>query len=456
MTMRSDLLSAERFLRQLTEDCPVENRRFLCAVSGGLDSMCLLVFTADWCAKNGGTVIAAHFNHRIRTAADRDERFVEQYCAQRNIPFLRGEKNCPALAKEQGWTLEEAARNARYGFLFRAAKKSRCRWILTAHHADDNAETMLLHLIRGTGSRGLCGIPAVWGNLARPFLEVSRQTLEQYAAVHKIPHVEDETNASDDMTRNRLRHQVLPLLRELNPRAVEHMTQTAQILRREDAALSAWAETLTQAAKRLPDGGVQIGCDVLRKAPRAVAERAVLALTGQIGGQRDVSAQHIAEILALLDRDGTARTLNLPHRVRVERQCETLTFTRSPAPLPELSLDPEQPVVFGRTWRVTWSRTAGAWPLRLPTDAALTVTAWKPSDRLTLPSGRGARSLKRLCAERGISPQQRDELPVLRINGTAAAVPGVGMDRQFLTENSRADGFVTFETIRDRDGGTST
>lgn len=448
--------SVERFLRQLTADCPAEKRRFLCAVSGGLDSMCLLAFTADWCAQTGGTVLAAHFNHRIRAAADRDERFVERWCAGRDIPFLRGEADCPALAQEQGWTLEEAARNARYDFLSRTAEEHRCRWILTAHHADDNAETMLMHLVRGTGSRGLCGIPAVRGNLARPFLEVSRQTLEQYAAAHEIPHVEDETNASDDMTRNRLRHQILPILRELNPRTVEHMTQTAQILRREDAALSAWAETLTQTAKRLPDGGMQIDCGVLRKAPQAVAERAVLTLAGQMGGQRDVSAHHIAALLALLNRDGTARTLNLPHQVRVERHGETLTFTRSAAPLPELPLSPEQPVMFGRTWRVTLGRTADAWPLRIPADAVLTVTAWRPSDRLALPDSRGARSLKRLCAERGISPRQRDELPVLRIDGTAAAAPGVGIDRQFWTENSRADGFVTFEKIRDRDGGTST
>lgn len=451
MTRKNELEPAASFLRQLTEGVPAAERRFLCAVSGGLDSMCLLAFVSDWCAVYGGTVWAAHFNHRIRKTADRDETFVQSYCAERSIPFCRGEGDCLTLAAQEKWTLEEAARRLRYAFLNRAAEEHDCRWILTAHHADDHAETILLNLIRGAGSRGLRGIPAVRGNIARPFLELSRSTLEQYAAQRGLSHVEDETNASEEPSRNRLRHQVLPVLRELNPRAVEHMAQAAERFRQEDAALTWAAEPFLRTAENLSDGGVRFRCAALDGVPEAVAARVVQGLVRQAGGG-DVSASHVAGVLHLTAQE--RGVVSLPHGLQAQASRGVLTIARCPAAPREVPIQWGETASFGDGWRVTLSRTSGAWPLVLPENAALSVTPWRPSDRLTLPGCRGARSLKRLCAERGISPQRRDSLPVLRVQDTAAAAADIGADVRFLAESAEKTGFLTFyntfETMEER------
>ena len=171
MTTMNELAAAAEFLR-----CKFPHGgRVLCAVSGGLDSMCLLDYMTR---QKGFSVAAAHFNHRLRGAeADRDEEFVRDYCAQRRIPFVSGSGDVRALAEREGLSTEEAARRLRYEFLQETAEKNGADAIFTAHHADDNAETVLLNLVRGTGSAGLAGIPQVRGNLCRPFLRIPRAEL---------------------------------------------------------------------------------------------------------------------------------------------------------------------------------------------------------------------------------------------------------------------------------------
>ena len=228
MTRTSDLAAAKACLTGLCgAEAPV-----LAAVSGGLDSMCLLHLLATWGRERNLNVAAAHFNHQLRGAeSDRDERFVRDWCGAHEIPFVSGRGDVRALAARKRRSLEEAAREARYAFLNQQKTALGCRCVLTAHHADDNAETMLLNLLRGTGLRGLTGIPPEREDLLRPFLQVTRQELADYAGAHDVPYVEDSTNQMDDAARNVLRHQVLPVLRQLNPRAVENMSRTADLLR---------------------------------------------------------------------------------------------------------------------------------------------------------------------------------------------------------------------------------
>ena len=167
----------------------------LCAVSGGLDSMCLLEMTVRQGQKQGRRVAAAHFNHQLRGAeADRDEAFVRDWCAAREIPFFAGRGDVRAFAEKTGRTVEEAARQLRYKFLEETRRREGFGCILTAHHADDSAETMLLNLLRGTGLKGLTGIPEKRDCILRPLLSVTRAELAAYAAEHRIPFVEDSTN----------------------------------------------------------------------------------------------------------------------------------------------------------------------------------------------------------------------------------------------------------------------
>ena len=181
--------------------------RVVCALSGGADSMAML-----WCLHSlqaglGITVSAAHFNHRLRGAeADRDEAFVRAFCAGRGIALTVGSADVAQYAKDHGQSLEEAARECRYAFL----RALPCDKLATAHTADDNAETVLLHLLRGSGLRGLCGIPPRRGSIVRPLLSVTREQVTAFLRAENIAWVEDSTNAEEFCTRNRLRRRVLP------------------------------------------------------------------------------------------------------------------------------------------------------------------------------------------------------------------------------------------------------
>ena len=223
---------------RMTDALPLRGERVVCAVSGGADSMCLLHLV--W--SQGYDVIAAHFEHGIRgEESQRDAHFVETWCRKHGIPFVLGHGDAPGYAAENGLSLEEAARELRYDFLYKTAEAYGTDRILTAHSLDDNAETLLFNLIRGSGTAGLCGIPQSRGKLLRPLLHVSRAEIEAYLRENEVPHVEDSSNESDDYTRNLIRHRVMPLLKEINPRFPEAAERTARLSERDEAFFSALA-----------------------------------------------------------------------------------------------------------------------------------------------------------------------------------------------------------------------
>ena len=208
--------------------------RVICALSGGADSVAMTFAFYLLKEKLGITLEAAHFNHHLRGAeSDRDEAFVRSFCDRYDIPLHVGGGEVSPGKKG----LEAAAREARYAFLRSLPGK-----IATAHTADDNAETVLLHLIRGTGLKGLGGITPVHGKVIRPMLSVTRQEVEAFLEAWCLSHIEDSSNQTDAFLRNRIRHTVMPLLKEENPRIGENLSQMALRLREEEAYLSGQAE----------------------------------------------------------------------------------------------------------------------------------------------------------------------------------------------------------------------
>ena len=216
------------------------------ALSGGRDSMALLHLMLSLREQLSITVSAAHYNHNLRGEESlRDEAFVREYCREHEIPLAVGSGDVSGYAAEHGVGIEEAARLLRYNFLLSLEGK-----IATAHNADDNLETLLMHLIRGTGLHGLGGIPPVRDRLIRPLLTVERAAIDAYCLSNHIPYVEDSTNSEDFCLRNRLRHQVLPLLRQENPGIAGDLSRLSLLLRDEDAYLA------QEAAKHLNPGGM--------------------------------------------------------------------------------------------------------------------------------------------------------------------------------------------------------
>ena len=209
------------------------------ALSGGADSMALLYALVALKDKLGITVTAAHLNHGIRgDEALRDQNFVKKECENLGIECVCGYADIPKIAKEKGISTELAARQVRYDFL----EKNASQLIATAHNADDNLETVIFNLTRGTALDGLCGIPPKRGRIIRPVLLCTRAEIEQYCEKNNIPFVTDSTNLSDDYTRNKIRHNIIPKLCEINENVQKSVLRTTQCLREDSVLLCSLAE----------------------------------------------------------------------------------------------------------------------------------------------------------------------------------------------------------------------
>ena len=416
----------------------------LCAVSGGRDSVCLLDCLWKLGRARDFRVAAAHLNHGMRPTAQRDEDLVRALCAERNIPFYTETVDVYALCAVWRLTVEETGRRARYDFLRRTADALAADFIATAHHRDDQAETVLLQLLRGTGPQGLTGIPPVRDGIIRPLLDTPRAAIDDYIAQNRLPYVTDETNLDTHYARNRLRLDIMPQLLAINPAAVTHITRTADILRAENDLLD------VQAAALLPPEGTTLPCAALLSAPEALRPRMLRLLTDRLGaGKKDFTAAHYRALADLLEGGGM---LTLPAGACAVCRGQTLTLLPPGPPLAPVVLHPGKN--FWGEYTISVRKTAGNFSRRSDTivlncdkiDGALSVGPYTGGQRLTLPGSRGGRSVKRLLADRGIPPELRQRVPVLCVGDRPAAVWGVGTDMEFLPEESGQNMEITVTT----------
>ncbi|MBR6950868.1 MAG: tRNA lysidine(34) synthetase TilS [Oscillospiraceae bacterium] len=385
----------------------------LAAVSGGADSMCLLDVLHEIALECGWTICAAHFNHGLRgEEADRDEAFVRSFCLTSGIPFYSDRGDVSRWAFDHHMGVEAAARELRYRFLETVRAQTGAVFIATAHNADDNAETILMHLVRGAGTAGLCGIQPRLGHVIRPLLFASRSEIEEHNVARGIAWVEDSSNGDDALTRNRLRHQVLPILREINPEFSEACRRLARLASRDEQALSSLAERAVAPhadAERIPLAEVL-------SLPEAVALRVIRKMYGQ-----PLSCEHAESVLRLC-RSGSGK-LSLPGG-QVHIECSDLVFREAQSPvLSEKELLPGQTISLPEAG-LQILLTSGVWDgsvnksfteYLFKTDAVcgrITVGSRRPGDRYTLRTRRCTKSLKKLLNEAAVPPWRRDAVPV--------------------------------------------
>lgn len=399
----------------------------VCAVSGGADSMALLWGMYLMREKLGITVSAAHFNHGLRgDESDRDEAFVTDFCRDFHIPCTCCKGT--VIAGKKG--LEAAARDARYAFLRTLPGK-----IATAHTADDNAETVLMHMVRGTGLKGLGGISPISGVLIRPMLSVTRQDVLAFLEENGIPYVEDSTNGEDAFLRNRLRHRVMPALREENPRFSENMSRMALALREDEKLLSQVA-------------GNANGLSVcrLREMDNAMCRR-VLSAFLQMCGVREPERAHVELARALVFSDNPSAKADFPGGIRICRRYDVLTVAAQPEPLQTVPVAvPGVTDCAERKLRITCTDTDQRYfrfdRFTVRPVGKLVLRSRCPGDRIRLHGGE--KSLKKLFIDRKIPAEERGQIPVLADDMGVIAVFGIGANLDRICDSGIC---VEFKTL---------
>lgn len=264
------------------------------AVSGGADSTCLL----DLSVKLGVPVYCAHVNHGIRNTADRDEDFVRGLCEKYGVGFFVKKLDISALSKERKMSEELCGREERYKFFFEIMQKTNSSAIFTAHNKNDSAESVILHLARGSGANGLSGISPNRGDgVCRPLVDFTRNEIESYLNENNIPWVEDETNQTDDYTRNFIRHNIMPQLEKINLSVTDAIVKAGTIISDDNAYLEKLACELD--AVKSDNGKIIIDKNILANAPKPLSHRVILkalSMAEITPSFNDVSA--VAELLS--------------------------------------------------------------------------------------------------------------------------------------------------------------
>ena len=420
----------------------------LCAVSGGRDSVCLLDCLWRLGQQRDFRVAAAHLNHGMRPTAQRDEELVRTLCDARNIPLHTERVEVYALAAAWHLTVEETGRRARYDFLRRTASAIRADFIATAHHREDQAETVLLQLLRGTGMQGLTGIPSVRDTVIRPLLDTPRAAIDAYIAENALPYVTDETNLDQSYARNRLRHNALPALESTNAAAVQNLARFCEKAARVDAYLAAGAAKLLAAA-RLPGAEPAWQLTPLQAADPLLLETALHSLVAPV---RDAEEKYVQLLCAVVRQGSGAVQLTGQVRfcagngcLRQEMLPDALLRQLESAPQ-QVPLLPEKQPEF---------RLRGGWKgkaelltadfeekiqvvhkkdLKNRADYArittlytgLVLRARQPGDRFR-PAGRGlSKPLRKWMNEAGVPNELRDTLPLLASGSEILWVCGEG------------------------------
>ncbi len=409
--------------------------RVLCALSGGMDSVVLTHFLATNAEKLGITVCAAHFSHGIRKDAAQSERALcERLCEDLRIELVCGEGDSIAYAAENKMGLEQAARELRYNFLKSAAKQLGADRIATAHHANDNVETIIMNACRGSGVKGMCGIPPVRDEFIRPLIETYRADIENYAAAFGLDYAIDSTNFEPCCNRNRIRLLDLPQMREIYPdfdRLINRFSDQARIY---NGKIKCQANSLVKHCK-IKENELFIELDNLLGAENAVVYRAFEIMSRMAGSDAMLSSRHLDSLYRLCMSDDPSASVDLPG-LRVCRRYGSLVFLKPVCKtvLEDTLIGIDESVTFG-DWQIelTDGRRDGAYhadatKLSFP----LSVRSRREGDRIFI--GGMHKSAKKLMIDRKIPKEMRDNIPVLLDNNRVVAIAGIGFDRTYASD----------------------
>lgn len=398
-----------------------EGATIVAGVSGGSDSMAMLVILNSLKDEYGIKLIAAHVNHGLRgETADRDEQFVKQKCYEMGVECHVLRADIPSAAKEKGLGFEECGRQVRYDFFNSFGEDV---IIATAHNLSDRAETFLFNFARGSALRGLCSIPAVRDNVIRPLIGCTKDEINEFCAENSIEYVTDETNSDVAYSRNRIRHNVVSQLREINPSFEKNASRCIDSLNEDEAFLNSLADELVKKAKT--DGGYDR--EILLDSAMPVMKRALIMIAEKDAGVTP-EYRSLEKIVELLSLSGSAQ-INGGVTVRVRKGI--LDFPSASVGLGSVSIE-TQIINIDETNNL---QNISKQDLEYYLDydkihGRMFVRCREAGDRISLPARGCTKSLKKLFNELSVPPEKRDSIAVVADDNGLLILEGIGIDKR--------------------------
>ncbi len=415
----------------------------LIGLSGGADSVALTCAMLELRNVLALRIVAAHLNHRIRGAeSDRDEEFVRRMCARLGIELIV-ERADGLDASISNANLEERARDARRVFLLRVASRVQADFVALGHHRDDQAETVLMRLMRGAGAAGMAAMAERGqGRLIRPMLSLSRAEIRDYLGACRISFVEDSSNSSRDILRNRIRSDLLPMLeRDYAPGLGERLVELASEMRSLDELVTEIAAHELDAI-RVSGGALDVsGFGAVNRAVQAVVIR--LYLAERMGSLRRVSRAHIEAVRALILEGGPSNSIDLPGGWRAEREYNLFRLVsaherKAGAPVLSAAIAADGITIVEAAGFKFQASTIAAADASMPdslsvamfdaakiADAGLVARNFMKGDRIHPMGMRGTRKVQDVFVDRKLPRARREHFPVVTVGDTIAWLPGL-------------------------------
>jgi tRNA(Ile)-lysidine synthase len=444
---------------------PADDSGVLVAVSGGPDSTALLLLLSRLAQRRGQRLVVAHFDHGLRgpEVAEAEAASVRSLADSLSLALILGAGDARGRARRQHLSLEDAARRERYAFLASAATESGCSFVATGHTASDQAETVLLHLVRGAGLAGIAGMrpKAGWPfaghtelTLIRPLLGLSRADTLAYCDASAFTPVEDASNASDAFLRNRVRHELLPLLQSFNPGIEDALVRLAESA----AGDAAYLESLATALVTRADGDIMLPRKDLAAAPESLRRHTLrLALEAASSDEQGFSARHVAALERLILKGRTGDSVDLPERVRATLTREALELRLGAVPgaivLPEEGVQLSVPGVASLgALAITASLHKPAADTIAQVDAevtgaSLTVRRRRNGDRFQPLGMTGTKKLQDFFVDSRVPRDQRDAVPLFESARGIVWVGGLRIAEWCKPQPGRRTVFLSYQPL---------
>jgi len=424
-------------------------------VSGGSDSMALLYFLNNVLRKKiGFDLVAVNVNHNMRVGSGKDSKFVSDYCKVHGIPFIRYNVDVPAYATLNKLSPEHAARIKRYESFEAAIAKFKLNKFAVAQHSSDQAETILLHIFRGSGIAGARGMENMRGIYVRPFLETAKTDINEYIFKNQIPYVDDESNIKSNYARNFIRNEIIPLLQREWRNVEKNIIGFGQNCREDDdyinSVVSMWGLQATE-------NHVRIALNYFAY-PMAVISRIILQAFDAIGLRYNIEKKHVDLIYDLALAGINGAKVDLPNNLYAVREYEFVSIVKKATAQKYLTTGPFK---VGKTalpgfGTVLVTRTISFKPARekgllvMDVDKVPRTASWrtrKEGDQFTKFGG-GTKSLSAYLIDKKIPSRLRDKLPILAVGSEVLAIAGVEISDKVKTTTETLEAYV-IELVKD-------